>query len=127
VPGNDSDIRIIVINGKAFGIKRLVRDGDFRASGSGHVLYEKKYFDEETVRLSLDLAEKIGSQCLAVDFVYRDSKPLIVELSYGFIKEVYYSCEGYWDRDLTWHEGPFDAQAWMVELLLDDMQMKKLT
>ncbi len=126
IEGNDSDIRVIVIDGKAFAIKRLVRDGDFRASGSGHVLYEKQHFNEETLRLSFDVAEKIDSQCLAIDFVYGEGKPLIVELSYGFIKEVYYSCEGYWDRDLIWHEGPFDAQGWMVELLLDEMKMSKL-
>lgn len=118
IPGNDSDIRVIVIDGKAFAIKRLVRTGDFRASGSGHVLYDKHHFDEKTVELSFEIAEKIGSQCLAIDYVYQESKPFIVELSFGFIKEVYYPCTGYWDRKLNWHEGPFDAQGWMVDLLL---------
>ncbi|HLR36755.1 MAG TPA: hypothetical protein VK084_01815 [Chitinophagaceae bacterium] len=118
IPGNDFDIRIIVIGGKAFAIKRMVRDGDFRASGSGHVLYKKHHFDEETIRLSFEVAEKIQSQCLAIDYVFREGQPLIVELSFGFIKEVYYSCEGYWDQDLNWYEGSFDAQGWMVENLL---------
>jgi glutathione synthase/RimK-type ligase-like ATP-grasp enzyme len=118
IPENDSDIRVIVIDGKAFAIKRLVREGDFRASGSGHVLFEKHHFDEETIRLSFEVAKKVNSQCLAIDYVYQDGRPLIVELSYGFIKEVYYSCEGYWDQDLNWHEGPFDAQGWMVETLI---------
>ena len=35
LPGNNFDIRIIVIGDKAFGLKRMVRKGDFRASGSG--------------------------------------------------------------------------------------------
>ena len=118
IPNNDYDIRIIVIDGKAFAIKRLVRENDFKASGSGHVLYEKHHFDEESVRLSFEVAEKINSQCLAIDYVFKEGRPLIVELSYGFIKEVYYSCEGYWDRDLNWHEGSFDAQGWMVESLI---------
>lgn len=119
IPNNDYDIRVIVIDGKAFGIKRLVREGGFRASGSGHVLYEKHHFDEEVIQLSFDVAEKIGSQCLAIDYVFDEGEPLIVELSYGFIKEVYYSCEGYWDKDLNWYPGPFDAQGWMVESLLE--------
>ena len=114
---NDSDIRVIVIDGKAFAIKRLVRKGDFRASGSGHVLFERHHFDEHTIRLSFEIAEKINSQCLAIDYVYQDGNPLVVELSFGFIKEVYYHCEGYWDRSLNWHEGAFDAQGWMVEQL----------
>jgi glutathione synthase/RimK-type ligase-like ATP-grasp enzyme len=118
IPRNDYDIRVIVIDGKAFAIKRLVREGDFRASGSGHVLYEKYHFEEETIRLSFEVAEKTKSQCLAIDYVFQNGRPLIVELSYGFIKEVYYACEGYWDRNLNWHKGPFDAQGWMVESLL---------
>jgi len=118
IPDNNHDIRVIVIGDKAFAIKRLVREGDFRASGSGHVLYEKHHFDEKTIHLSFEVAEKVKSQCLAIDYVYKDDQPLITELSYGFIKEGYYDCEGYWDRELNWHEGPFDAQGWMVENLL---------
>lgn len=125
IPENDHDIRVIVIDDKAFAIKRLVREGDFRASGSGSVLYGKEHFDEETVKLSFEVAEKINSQCLALDFVYRDGTPLIVEVSYGFIKEVYYKCEGYWDRDLNWHPGPFDAQGWMVESVVKEIESRK--
>jgi hypothetical protein len=123
ISGNKSDTRVIVIDGKAFAIKRLVRAGDFRASGSGHVLYDKHHFDEETVRLSFEIAEKIDSQCLAIDYVYQKGKPLVVELSFGFIKEVYYSCTGYWDRSLNWHSGTFNAQGWMVETLLKNIAL----
>ena len=118
VPNNEYDIRIIVIGDKAFGIKRLVREGDFRASGSGHILYERDHFDIETVELSFQIAEKINSQCLALDFVYQDDKPLVVEISYGFVKEGYYPCKGYWDRDLNWYEGQFNSQGWMVQNLI---------
>jgi glutathione synthase/RimK-type ligase-like ATP-grasp enzyme len=119
IPNNYYDIRVIVINNKAFAIKRLVRDGDFRASGSGKVLFGKNNFEEEIICLSFTIADKIHSQCLAIDYVFDKGKPLIVEISYGFIKEVYYKCEGYWDRDLNWHEGRFDAQGWMVESVLE--------
>lgn len=118
IPGNESDIRVIVIDGKAFAIKRLVRTGDFRASGSGHILYDKHHFSEDTIALSFQIADKIGSQCLAIDYVYKEDQPLIVELSFGFVKEGYYPCKGYWDRDLNWHAGSFNAQGWMVDSLL---------
>jgi glutathione synthase/RimK-type ligase-like ATP-grasp enzyme len=127
IPNNDFDIRVIVIDGKAFAIKRLVRERDFRASGSGHVLFEKHHFDEEVIQLSFEIAKKIDSQCLAIDYVFQDGKPLIVELSYGFVKEVYYSCKGYWDRELNWYEGPFNAQGWMVESLLKEIRKKSIT
>lgn len=122
IPENNYDIRVIVINGKAFAIKRLVREGDFRASGSGHIRYEKHHFSEEVIRLSFEVANKIKSQSLAVDYVFKDGRPLIVEISYGFIKEAYYRCEGYWDRSLDWHEGTFDAQGWMVESLMKNVE-----
>lgn len=125
IPNNDHDIRVIVIDDKAFALKRLVRKGDFRASGSGHVLYEKHHFNEDTIRLSFEVAEKIKSKCLAIDYVFQDEKPMIVELSYGFIKEVYYPCVGYWDREMNWYEGPFDAQGWMVESLISDLKINQ--
>jgi glutathione synthase/RimK-type ligase-like ATP-grasp enzyme len=121
IPDNDFDIRVIVINDRAFAIKRLVREDDFRASGSGHILYGKQHFNEETIQLSFEVTEKVNSQCLAIDYVYKDDKPLITELSYGFVKEGYYPCEGYWDRELNWHAGPFDAQGWMVESLISNV------
>jgi glutathione synthase/RimK-type ligase-like ATP-grasp enzyme len=115
IPGNDHDIRVIVIGDKAFAIKRMVRKNDFRASGSGFILYDKENFSEGTVRLSFEISEKLGCQCMAYDFVYLNGSPLIVEISYGFLKEVYDSCPGYWDRNLVWHAGKFDPYGWMIE------------
>lgn len=118
IPGNDFDIRIIVIGDKAFAIKRMIRDDDFRASGSGKILYEKHHFTEETVRLSFSMNNKLKSQSAAFDFVYYNDKIYVLEISFGFIKEVYDPCTGYWDRNLNWHEGSFDPCVWMVENLI---------
>lgn len=119
IPKNLFDIRIIVIAGKAFGIKRMVRKDDFRASGSGNILYKKEYFTHETVRLAFQLAGKLQSQSAAFDFVYDEAgNPMVIEVSYGFSTEVYDPCEGYWDQSLLFHEGAFVPQNWMVETLL---------
>ena len=118
IPENDSDIRIIVVGNKAFGIKRLIRKNDFRASGSGFVLYEKEHFSDATVKLSFEMAEALNSQCAAFDFVYKDGEPFVLEISFGFVKEVYDPCIGYWDRNLNWYEGHFNPYGWMVENLI---------
>lgn len=118
IPDCDHDIRVIVVNDKAFAIKRMVRENDFRASGSGCILYEKKLFDENLIRISFDLAKKLQTQSVAFDFVYSQGYPLLVEISYGFLKEVYDPCVGYWDSDMKWFPGAFDPCAWMVESLL---------
>ena len=118
IKDNDHDIRVIVIGDKAFAIKRMVRPNDFRASGSGNILYEKRHFDDATIVLSFELAEKLKSQCVAFDYVYREEKPMLLEISFGFVQEVYDPCPGYWNKDMTWCEGKFNPYGWMVDLLL---------
>ena len=120
IPNNDHDIRVIVIGNKAFAIKRMVRKNDFRASGSGNILYDKQYFDDQVIKLSFDIHVKLKGQCTAMDFVYKDDNPLLVEVSYGFAPEGYEDCPGYWDENLNWHEGKFDPYGWMVENILKD-------
>ncbi|MGC8866540.1 MAG: ATP-grasp domain-containing protein, partial [Bacteroidales bacterium] len=119
IPDNDHDIRVIVIGDKAFAIKRMVRKNDFRASGSGHILYERSNFNEDTILLAFVIHEKLKSQCTAMDFVYDNGKPKIVEISYGFVSEGYDPCVGYWDKDLNWYEGKFNPYGWMVDLMIN--------
>ncbi|MEA3460804.1 MAG: hypothetical protein U9R49_02920, partial [Bacteroidota bacterium] len=118
IAGNDHDIRVVVINDKAFAIKRLVRKNDFRASGSGHILYDRELFEERTIELSFEVAKKLKSQCVAFDFVYENGNPKILEISYGFMPYGYDDCQGYWSEDMAWHEGSFDPYGWMVEDIL---------
>ena len=118
IPNNSYDIRVIVIGDRAFAIKRIVRENDFRASGSGNIHYQKKHFNEDTIQLSFLLSEKLKSKCIAFDYVYHNSKPLVVEISYGFVKEVYDPCVGYWDSKLNWYDGSFNPYGWMVESVL---------
>ena len=120
IPDNTYDIRIIVVARKAFAIKRMNRTNDFRASGSGNIVYAKNQMDERCVRIAFDVNEKIKSQSIAYDFVFdKENNPLLVEISYGFSTIVYDSCEGYWNKDMTWHEGKFNPYGWMINDLLD--------
>ena len=119
LPDNDCDIRIIVIGDRAFGIRRLVRPDDFRASGSGRITYAREDLDERCVQIAFEATAKLGSDCMALDFVYDQEKnPRILEVSYGFSPGPYDSCTGFWDRHMNWHAGDFDPQGWMVERVL---------
>lgn len=117
IPGNDSDTRIIVIDNKAFALKRMNRKDDFRASGSGDFRYAREEFDVRCVDLAFRLTEKLAAQCVAYDFVF-DSRndPRLVEISFGYAAKVYDPCEGYWDQNLEWHAGQFDPYGWMVDI-----------
>lgn len=122
LPGNDYDTRVIIIGDRAFGIRRLVRPGDFRASGSGRIQYAREAIDERCVALAFRAAAKLGGSCVALDFVYdQERQPWILEVSYGFIKEVYDPCTGYWDRELNWYPGTFNPQGWMVEQVMKSL------
>ncbi|MFW5803700.1 MAG: ATP-grasp domain-containing protein [bacterium] len=118
IPGNDADIRVIVIEHRAFAIKRMVRKGDFRASGSGQIVYDPAAIPVECLRIAFDATKKMNVQCMAYDFVLKDNKPLIVEISYAFTQAVYKNCPGYWTDKLDWVEGHFTPEFFMIQDLI---------
>lgn len=117
IPGNDFDVRLIVIKDKAYGMRRMCRKNDFRASGSCDFVYAM--IDEKTLKVAFDVAEKLSLQSVAFDFIYDlDKNPLIVEMSYGYGTKGSSKCHGYWTKDLQWHEECFVPQNWMIEQVL---------
>lgn len=125
IPDNDFDIRVVIVDNKAFAIKRKVRENDFRASGSGTLLYEKEHFSDEIIARSFEINDKLKSQSLAIDFVFKDGEALVVEISYGYSKKGYDPSEGYWDHDLNFYKGPFDFCGWMVDEVVKEIKAKK--
>jgi len=129
IPNNKFDIRIIIVNNKAIGIKRNVRPNDFRASGSGLV----EPLDNDTIGTSINAVNVafaayrlLNNQSAAFDFVFNDEhEPLIVEISYGFLAEVYDGCMGYWTDDLTWHydDNIAKLQDEMVKLVCESVNI----
>lgn len=115
VPDNNHDIRVIVIGKRAFAVKRMVREGDFRASGSGVLFFDPSEIPLSCISLSFDLTTKLGSQCAAYDFVFLDGRPLVVEVSYSYTRKAYESCPGYWNDNLEWVPGSFQSEYFMVE------------
>lgn len=122
IPNNTFDIRVCVVGNKAFALKRLVRNGDFRASGSGNIIYDKQQIDERCVKIAFDVNNKLKTQSIAFDFVFGENRqPYLVEISYGYAMEAYDACEGYWTDDMQWHEGTrFDFCGWMVDNLINE-------
>ena len=120
IPNNTFDIRICVVDDKAFALKRMCRENDFRASGGGRIIYDKNQIDERCVKIAFDVNDKFKTQSIAFDFVFdENNNPLIVEISYGFAANAYDVCEGYWTKDMQWHAGNnFDFCGWMVESLI---------
>lgn len=120
---NDSDIRVVIVDNKAFGLKRMVRKNDFRASGSGEIRTKKEDIDIRCIQIAFNATKKINSKCAAYDFIFNEkNEPLIVEISFGISVHAYDECPGYWDENLNWHEGAFNPQGWMVESVIKELK-----
>ena len=106
LPGNDYDTRVTVIGGRAFAYRRLVRQDDFRASGSGKLDYDPAKIDTRCVKIASDISRKMGFQSMAYDFLMNEKRePEFCEISFTYVSKYIHTCPGYWDDKLTWHEG----------------------
>jgi glutathione synthase/RimK-type ligase-like ATP-grasp enzyme len=104
IANNKYDVRITTIGDRSTGSIRLVRPGDFRASGSGLSDWTGKNIDVTYMKLGFEIARRIGAQSIAYDIIKdADDNPLIVEISYCFPSYSVSSCEGYRDKNLDWH------------------------
>jgi glutathione synthase/RimK-type ligase-like ATP-grasp enzyme len=111
LPNNKYDLRITVIGDKAFAFRRLVRDGDFRASGSGKIDHEPNGINKEAIKLAFKASKKLNFQSMAYDFLLDEKdNPVICEISYTYVDKLIYNCPGYWDSKLNWNEGHFWPQ-----------------
>lgn len=114
-PDNPFDIRITVIGDRAWGFTRNVRPGDFRASGSGQIVYDMERIPIECVRIAFEVAGKLRSQSTAFDFVLdEEGSPKIVEISYAYQMQAVYDAPGQWSPDLEWIAG----HRWPQEAIL---------
>lgn len=118
LPGNSYDTRITVIGDRAFGFRRFNRPNDFRASGSGRPDYEEGEVDKRCIEISFKVADKLGTQSLAFDFLFDAERQLrIGEVSYCYIASAIHACEGYWDHLGEWHPG----HIWPEDAILEDL------
>jgi glutathione synthase/RimK-type ligase-like ATP-grasp enzyme len=121
VPGNDSDLRINVIGRRVDGCRRKNRPNDFRASGSGE--YIRCYdLPADAVALCMETRERIGADSLAIDLLYRDGEPLIVEMSFA---ESVSSHPVHWvkesDGSYTRVDGEVSDQVLWAKHILDEL------
>ena len=115
LPDNEYDTRIVIIGDRAFGFRRMNRKNDFRASGSGIIVYDPDLIDKKFIEIAFETSKKGAFQSMAYDFLYNaDKEPVIIEISYSYPDLSYYQCSGHWDSKMLWHDGhmwPEDAQA----------------
>lgn len=116
IENNKYDTRITVVGNRAFAFRRMTRKNDFRASGSGQIDYDISEINKDCLAVAFEVAKKLKLQSVAFDFVEgKDSAPLIVEISYGYVPSAIKNCPGHWDEDLNWHKGAMWPQDAIIE------------
>lgn len=122
VPGNDHDVRVVIVGRRAFAWRRGVRPHDFRASGYGsNTFLEPEAIDTRVVELGFRIARDLRCQSLALDFVFEPGSgaPVVLEVSFATIPELVDACRGYFDDALVWHPGSFDMAQMVLQDLVD--------
>ena len=116
IPDMLTDFRIKVVNGRCWGFQRRVREHDFRASGSGDLIFDSHAIPLEVVQMAQAISRKLLLQSVAFDFLRdQEGKWWVIEMSYGFGFDEREMSYGYWDEHLMWHDERFIPQEWMVE------------
>lgn len=129
LPGNAWDTRVTVIGERAFAFRRMVRDEDFRASGSGRIDYDTKQIDIRCIEIALRISKKMGFQSMAYDFLLNEvGEPEFCEISYTYVSRAVHCCPGYWDFGINWHEGHYwPEHLHLIEALgLPDLKAPEL-
>ena len=128
IADNQFDTRVTIIGNRAFAYTRNVRPGDFRASGSGDIVYDVQRIHPQCIQIAFEVTRKVRSQSMAFDFVLAaDQRSMLVEVSYCYIPELVYQCKGHWDAQLTWHQGHTWPQDAILIDLLEDLHQHKLS
>jgi glutathione synthase/RimK-type ligase-like ATP-grasp enzyme len=124
LPDNAYDTRITIIGDRAFGFMRRNRSNDFRASGSGAIVYEPQKIDQRCVAIAFEVAQRLSTQSLAFDFLFNSKQePMIGEISYCYQAQAVHTCAGHWDPKGMWHEGHIWPQDAILEDLLDTLRV----
>lgn len=118
LPHNKWDTRVTVIGNRAFAFRRFNRKNDFRASGSGLIDYSISEIDPKFIRLAFEISKKLKCQSIAIDGLWKNSVPVVGEISYTFAQKAIFDAPGHWELSpsgsLIWHDGhmwPGTAQA----------------
>jgi len=117
IPDNCYDIRVTVIGERIFDFVRYTRENDFRASGSGQLVYNHDLIPENARRIAKQISKENHFQSMAYDFLIApDGAVVLSEISYGYLNKAIYRCGGYWDENLNWHDGAI----WPEDAILED-------
>ncbi len=133
IPNNSCDIRVTVIGSRAFAFRRMNRENDFRASGSGHIDFSPSDVPLEAVKFAFDATRRLGCQSLAFDILMdQDQAPVVVEISYTYASWAIHDCPGHWEQNeaapsspLKWVDGQMWPERAQIDVVLSQLSNRR--
>ena len=118
IPNNGEDIRVAVVGERAVALRRKVRSGDFRASGSGILEFPNENLNKEYISLAFQIVDKLGVDSMGIDFIESlEGEIKVIEMSYGFPSENFLDgSAGSWNRNLEFNREKIQLQEWMIDM-----------
>lgn len=99
IPNNDADLRITVIGDRyAYGFWRNNRPGDFRASGSGRLVYDRE-IPINAVHYCQQINKQLHFDTMAYDILFNNNQMVVNEMSYNYLDSALYNTPGYYEFD----------------------------
>ena len=122
IPDNTADLRITVIGDRfAYGFWRNNRPGDFRASGSGLIDYERE-ISKEVISYCLNINKELAFDSMCYDILFTRDSFVINEMSYNYVDKALFNAPGHYaksdDGDLSFYEGHCWPQDLWVKWML---------
>ena len=120
MPDNDYDIRVFVVGNRAVAKKRMNRKNDFRASGSGNLVFDKEQINIEYIKTAFNINKRLKMQSVAFDFLKdQNNKIVLSEISYCCGIDSNKGYNGYWTQDLQWHDcSNINICYWIIENII---------
>ncbi|MBR8759095.1 ATP-grasp domain-containing protein [Porphyromonas levii] len=127
IPNEGFDYRLEIVGDKAIAMVRMARAGDFRASGGHDDRFDANLIPKDVIDFAFECSEKLGVQSVALDIVQeKETKKLyLIEVSYCYGVDDDEFAHGYWTRDDNHHQEPFNGIHWMIEKVIDSIELKK--
>ena len=120
---NDYDIRIVTIDNIIYGIQRNNRPNDWRASGSGLIVFPDS-LPIECVKLAYQISNENNFECMAYDFVYdyNKNKYLCLEFSYTFsFQPVMSHINYYYDANNSFNKITLNKPIRAQDIIIDNL------
>lgn len=122
---NQYDTRVTVINGKAYAFRRLVRENDFRASGSGKIDFNYEKIDVNMIKKGFEISDKLNADCMAYDFVYDQGEIKLLEMCWTFADWAIEKCPVYWTKNLKRYSNMDWPQKTQVDYFVSKIKSLK--